>query len=155
LRNGVRTVRSLPLRSLRHGLTGIADVVEFRITENGERPYPVEYKRGRPKPDNPDTVQLCAQALCLEEMLEVPVPEGALFYGQSKRRTLVLIDESLRTRTFATIQAVHSLLSSTHLPEPATDERCRACSLVEECMPRLTKRGLRASRYLANLIQSR
>jgi len=153
-RHGVRTVRSLPLRSLRYGLTGIADVVEFRHTESGEQPYPVEYKRGQPKPNSPDAVQLCAQALCLEEMLNLPVPEGALFYGQRKRRTVVPIDDALRTRTLAAIRAVQSLLASTSLPEPVTDDRCRACSLLDECMPRSTASGTRASRYLANLILS-
>ncbi len=129
-------------------------MVEFRRTETGELPYPVEYKRGKPKPNNPDVVQLCALALCLEEMLHRPVPEGALFYGQRKRRLEVPLDESLRHRTISTITAVHALLCATAtLPEPATDERCRACSLLDVCMPRLWQ-GKEASRYLSQLIHS-
>ncbi|HBA53049.1 MAG TPA: CRISPR-associated protein Cas4, partial [Syntrophorhabdus aromaticivorans] len=87
-RGAVRITRGLPLRSLRLGLVGVADVVEFHKTKQGFwQPFPVEYKRGKPKPDNCDAVQLCAQAICLEEMLDVAVPQGALFYGRTRRRT--------------------------------------------------------------------
>ena len=86
-RGAVRIECGIPLRSLRLGLIGKADVVEFhRIGKGVWQPFPVEYKRGKPKPDHCDKVQLCAQAMCLEEMLSVPVPEGALFYGRTRRR---------------------------------------------------------------------
>ncbi len=153
VRHGLRIVRALPLRSLRYGLVGRADVVEFHTTPHGRQPYPVEYKRGRPKPDNPDAVQLCAQALCLEEMLETDVPEGALYYGQRKRRTVVPLDAALRRRTVETVESVRTLLAAERTPPPAADERCRACSLLELCLPQSSRSG-RASRYLARLIAS-
>ena len=88
-RKTVRTVTSLALSSKRLGISGVADVVEFHEGKGSWQPYPVEYKRGRPKKSDADRVQLCAQALCLEEMLDIPVPEGALFYGQTRRRETV------------------------------------------------------------------
>ena len=96
-RRGVRIARSVAVRSFRLGVSGIADVVEVRDDDGS--PYPVEYKRGRPKSNRADQVQLCAQALCLEEMLARPVPEGALFYGRSRRRRVVAFDSDLRALT--------------------------------------------------------
>src|SRR5579863_267117 len=97
-RRGVRVVRSLALRSLRLGLTGKADVVEFPL-HGPAAAFPVEYKRGKPKPDLCDEVQLCAQALCLEEMLAAPVPAGALYYGKPRRRTEIVFTPDLRAET--------------------------------------------------------
>ena len=85
----MRRVTALPLASRRLGLAGVADIVEFHRAGDGETPYPVEYKRGKPKLHRADEVQLCAQALCLEEMTGRPVPEGALFYGETRRRVVV------------------------------------------------------------------
>ena len=87
---GVRRVTALPIASRRHGLAGVADLVEFHADADGERPFPVEYKRGKPKLHRADEVQLCAQGLCLEEMTGHSVPEGALYYAQTKRRVVVV-----------------------------------------------------------------
>ena len=100
MRAGVRIERGVSLRSLRLGLIGKADVVEFHRREDGIwRPFPVEYKRGKPKPDHCDKIQLCAQALCLEEMIQAEIPGGALFYGQTRRRLDVVFDNNLRRET--------------------------------------------------------
>ncbi len=119
-RCAVRISRGLRLRSLRLGLIGIADVVEFHRTGKGIlQPYPVEYKRGKPKPDYSDKVQLCAQALCLQEMIDVDVPEGALFYGKTRRRTLVAFDDDLRGQTEQTARHARDLIMSGVTPPPA------------------------------------
>ena len=133
-RGGVRIERSLPLWSDRFGLTGVADVVEF-LEPN--RPYPVEYKAGGKKHSLPDRIQLAAQAICLEEMFECCVHEGAIFYHRSRRRETVSIDESLREKTFTVVESVRKLLSGTDLPPPCNDARCGNCSLVETCLPGL------------------
>lgn len=130
-RAGVRSVRGLVLRSIKHGLSGKADVVELV----GNIPYPVEYKRGRPKLHRADEVQLCAQALCLEEMFGVAVPEGALFYAATKKRTRVGIDAELRALTLATARKVAAMLAAGTTPPPAAMPVCRRCSLHKACQP--------------------
>ena len=133
-RRGVRTERNVPLRSGRLGLFGFADVVEIH---NPGRPFPIEYKRGRPKAHRADEVQLCAQALCLEEMLEIDVPEGALFYGKKKRRSPVIFDHQLRLLTEETARLVRGLMASVQTPPPQYSPRkCGACSLLDICRPR-------------------
>jgi len=127
-----RRVRALVLWSERLGLTGRADVVVFRADG---MPYPVEHKAGRRRASRADEVQLCAQALCLEEMFDRPVPEGALFYGKTRRRRVVRFEPSLRRETEATVEATRALLQQTRLPPPVADSRCRRCSLIEACMP--------------------
>jgi CRISPR-associated exonuclease Cas4 len=124
-------VRGLVLRSLALGLSGKADVVEF----HGATPYPVEYKRGRPKTHRADEVQLCAQALCLEEMFGVAVPEGALFYGQTRKRLTVAIDEDLRTLTRQTVAACAAMIAEGRTPAPVKTPACRRCSLADTCCP--------------------
>ena len=151
VRGDIKTAASLPLRSLELGLVGKADVVEFHRREGVWHPFPVEYKRGRPKPHDADIVQLCAQALCLEEMLCLPVQEGALFYGKTRRRQVVEFDASLRNTTQAVAKAVHTLLEQGVTPPPAADERCAACSLSEQCLPRSFSCKNAASRYLQRL----
>lgn len=136
-REGRRIVRSLPLKSLRLGLSGVADVVEFGAPDSPEGVFPVEYKRGRKKKENWDRVQLCAQALCLEEMLETHVPAGAIFYGQPRRREQVEFDASLRAQTEATARRLHELIASGKTPPAEPGEKCAACSLLELCMPRM------------------
>lgn len=152
-RQGVRTVTALPLASSRLGLAGIADVVEFRAASGGsggETAFPVEYKRGRPKPHRADEVQLCAQGLCLEEMTGRPVPEGALFYGETRRRLAVPFDAGLRRLTEETAALVHRLLAGPDLPPAVYAARkCRACSLIEPCRPRLAGRSARTWRARA------
>ncbi|BBD98782.1 CRISPR-associated protein Cas4 [Sphingobium amiense] len=132
-RQGVRTVRGIALRSLAHGLTGKADAVEFR--ERGAAPYPVEYKRGRPKSHRADEVQLCAQAICLEEMFGQAVPEGALFYAQTKKRLIVTFDEALRALTLQVAADVRTMIAETHTPPPRFGPGCKHCSLADQCRP--------------------
>jgi CRISPR-associated exonuclease Cas4 len=136
-RAGLRRSFGVPLRSLALGLSGRADVVEFHADPNGgpERPFPVEHKRGKPKAGDEDRVQLCAQALCLEEMTGRPVPEGALFYGQRKRRTGVVFDDALRRRVETVAEAVHTLFSDEVTPPPPTTAPCAECSLYPACRP--------------------
>lgn len=140
-RRGVRTVTAMPLLSLELGITGKADVVEFHPTECGERAFPVEYKRGRPKAHHADEVQLCAQALCLEAMLGTPIESGALFYGQARRRTDVAFNHELRELTRRTIDSTRKMLSSGVTPTAQYEaRRCDACSLIDLCQPRLLGR---------------
>jgi len=118
-RRNLRIEYDVPIRSLSLGVMGRADIVEFHRQEGGLwRPLPVEYKRGRPKKDDTDRAQLCAQAICLEEMLQCTVPEGALYYGEKKRRTTVVFDQPLREKTVQTVAAVHSLLVAGRTPPP-------------------------------------
>ncbi|MBD1998456.1 CRISPR-associated protein Cas4 [Leptolyngbya sp. FACHB-541] len=129
---GVRVERALPLWSHQLGLTGIADVVEFYTDGT---PYPVEYKSGPRKPREADELQLCAQAICLEEMTGRPVPIGAIFHHASRRRREVQFNDDLRSLVIETTQKVRSLVTTTQLPLPVADERCPDCSLIETCMP--------------------
>ncbi|QEP43032.1 CRISPR-associated protein Cas4 [Ectothiorhodospiraceae bacterium BW-2] len=139
------TVRSLRLQSLRLGLSGIADVVEFhRVTSGGcplphhrglWQPYPVEYKRGRKKREDWDEVQLCAQALCLEEMLQVSLGEGSLYYGQTHRRVKVTFTEALRQRVEALAAQMQQLWQQQQTPAAQPDAKCEHCSLYDRCLP--------------------
>ena len=129
---GVRVERALPLFSDRLGLVGKADVVEFLADGT---PYPVEYKVGARKLKEADDVQLCAQALCLEEMLSVTVPEGSLYYARTRRRRVVAFDKALRERVVRTTEAVRALFHQDVLPPPVADDRCPKCSLIDACMP--------------------
>lgn len=147
-RGGVREVRALPLRSLALGLAGEADVVEFHRQEGGGwRPFPVEYKRGRAKHDDWDRVQLCAQAIALEEMTGQEIREGALFYGQTRRRLPVVFDHALRHATAVAARELHAMMAAGVTPPPVTDDRCERCSLVEVCLPRVLGRGKVASHW--------
>ncbi len=140
-RRGVRTVTAMPLLALDLGITGKADAVEFHADESGERAFPIEYKRGRPKAHRADEVQLCAQALCLEAMLGGPVESGALFYGQTRRRQDVVFDSDLRELTRCTIVDTRAMLASGQTPTARYDaRRCDRCSLIELCQPRLLGR---------------
>lgn len=148
-RGAVRIERGVALRSLELGLAGKADVVEFhRTADGGMRPFPVEYKRGRPKIDDWDRVQLCAQALCLEEMLGVEVPQGAIFYGLPRRREAVDFDEALRAKTAQTAERVRRLFEQGVTPGPEYRKRCDNCSMVELCLPKVIERGRSVAKYL-------
>jgi len=158
-RGDVRITRGLPLASRRLGLVGIADVVEFHRDPDSTfklpgrqgtwRVYPVEYKRGKRKKNNVDEVQLCAQALCLEEMLDVTIPEGSLYYGQTRNRVIVSLNEKLRRETEQLAQRFHDLMASGVTPPPAIGPYCKSCSLAAECMPALPQN---ASAYLEQMI---
>ena len=149
-RGNVRIDYSVPLRSLRLGLVGKADVVEFHKHGDMWIPFPVEYKRGKPKMDDSDKVQLCAQAICLEEMMKVEIPEGALFYGQTRRREDVVFDENLRRETEEAAKKVHELIESGITPKAEYSKKCERCSLLHLCLP---KANSKASSYLAKAME--
>jgi CRISPR-associated exonuclease Cas4 len=141
-----RIVRGLWVRSNRLHLVGIADLVEFR-----PEPYPIEYKRGRRRRWDNDDVQLCAQALCLEEMLGVAVPAGAIFHVRSGRRREVVFDEALRRATEEAVTRLHQLLASGETPAPVPHPKCKQCSLREVCLPQLVANGAAYARALRSL----
>lgn len=154
-RPGVRIARSVPLRSFDLGLVGVSDVVEFHesatdsnVTAPGEVPFPIEYKRGRPKSHQADRVQLCAQAICLEEMLNIEVPRGALFYGLTRRRESVTLDARLRTLTAQTAERLHELIAAGRTPLARKEPKCRRCSMFDLCMPQAIGGSRSALRYL-------
>ena len=129
---GIRVERSLYLSSQQYGIRGIADVVKF---DRDNHPYPVEYKSGSKKSRTADSIQLCAQALCLEEMFNRSVEQGAIFYHKSRRRKEIDFTSNLRSLTIETIRETRSLLNQTRLPPPVNDKRCDDCSLLQACMP--------------------
>ncbi|GAB6057497.1 CRISPR-associated protein Cas4 [Desulfonatronum parangueonense] len=133
LLEGVRLERALPLWSVRLGLVGQADLVEF----HGPTPYPVEYKSGRQRQGRPETIQLCAQAICLEEMTGEPVHAGALFWHGSRKRVQIELTESMRRDVETITAAVRTMLAGDTLPKPVNDKRCRDCSLRGSCMPEI------------------
>lgn len=142
---GVRRVAAMPLACRRLGIAGVADIVEFHKSGDAETPYPIEYKRGRPKLHRADEAQLCAQALCLEEMTGGAVPEGALFYGETKRRVVVIFDKELRRLTEDAAEAFRAIVERGATPKAEYDGRkCRACSLLDLCRPKLTGRSAKA-----------
>lgn len=166
-RGRLRTVRGLSLRSLEWGIVGQSDVVELLAPEgsnvsdslpsrisrdardwSGWTVTPVEYKRGRPKKDDSDRVQVCAQALCLEEMLNVSVSTGAFYYGQRKRRTTIEIDRELRETTASTIARLHELVASGQTPPAVREPKCTNCSLVELCLPDVLAPSRSASQFV-------
>lgn len=134
-RKGIRYERGVMLESQRFKLTGKMDLLEI---ERGAPPryFPVEYKRGKPKMQDWDRIQVCAQALCIEEMRDVQVNEAAIWYWEVRKREPIAIDEALRAGTMAVIDGAHALLASGKTPSPTNDKkRCRACSLVDYCQP--------------------
>lgn len=156
-RGDLRIVRGLRLRSLALGLIGVADVVEFRRSDAGIAieglrgrwdAAPVEYKRGRPKPSACDEVQLCAQALCLEEMLGLAIEKSSIFYGTPRRRHCVKIDTVLRETTKQTAAQLHALIKTGITPPPVFEKKCRSCSLFNECMPSVIGKKRSARAYL-------
>lgn len=176
-RVGVRVARGLRLRSLRLGLIGVADAIEFLRWEidpaarDGPdpsepwarlpglsgwwQPFPVEYKRGRPKPGLCDEVQLCAQALCLEEMLGVHLSDGAIYYGQPRRRLDVALGDELRAATEAAAVRLHELTVAGRTPPAAYEKKCRSCSLLDLCLPRTTGGKRSVSGYLQEVLTER
>ena len=151
VRGDTKVCTSLLLRSDALGLVGKADVVEFHRQGAVWIPFPVEYKRGQKKLGNCDRVQLCAQALCLEEMLGTPVPAGALFYGKTRRREQVNLDEDLRQQTATIVSEIRAMLTSGIMPPAIADERCEHCSLNVVCMPCAPVSRDYSGRYLAAL----
>ncbi len=131
------------------GISGQCDVLEYRRGNDGIplpgreglwQPYPVEYKRGKPKEDNCDVLQLCAQAMCLESMLCCDVPEGALYYGEIRRRERVRFTDDLRSQVKALLAQMHELYKRGYTPKVKPTKACNACSLKELCLPKLIKK---------------
>lgn len=155
-RGDMRIARGLALRSLRLGLSGKADTVELHPAgpEGVEVPgvpgrwhlFPVEYKRGKPKAHRADEVQVCAQALCLEEMLGARIPEAALFYGQTRRRLPVKLDAELRRLTVESAERLHRMIAGGVTPKAVREPKCDSCSLLPLCRPEVAKKSAR--RYL-------
>jgi CRISPR-associated exonuclease Cas4 len=161
-RGSLHIARSLRLRSLRLGVSGIADVVEFNRSQQGIvlpgredhwQPFPVEYKRGRPKKGDMDEVQLCAQALCLEEMLGAEIPEGALFYGKARRRKVVSFTSTLRDRVEDLCRHMHRLYREGRTPAAEPGLKCEHCSLRQRCLPESTDGGKALVGYLAEIFK--
>lgn len=162
-RGNVYIVRGLKLRSLVLGLSGIADVVEFHRTDAGGVelagkkgrwiPFPVEYKRGKPKSDRCDEVQLCGQAICLEEMLNTKIENGALFYGAMHKRHEVTFDETLRSETMAMSRRLHELISKGITPAAVYEKKCDRCSLIDICVPKAGK-GKSVEEYMLEILTS-
>lgn len=148
--------RGMRVVSHRLGVSGICDVVEFRRNENGIeipswsgrwKPYPVEYKKGVPKDHDADELQLCLQAICLEEMLCCNVEEGSLYYGETRRRKKVEFSGEMRHRVEELLREMHNLYRRGWTPKVNTSNRCRACSLKEICIPKLS-RSVQVSTYI-------
>lgn len=152
VRQGVRTVRALPLYSRRLGMIGKADIVEFHQEPGAKpRPCPVDYKRGKRTRWDNDDVQLCAQALCLEEMLSRPVPSGAIFHAASKRRRDVDFTPELRAGTEQAVHRLRALIDSRRVPPAQLTPRCEGCSLHELCLPELARAAPRAASLARSL----
>jgi CRISPR-associated exonuclease Cas4 len=140
--------RGMSVFSRSLGITGTCDVVELHSTPDGVniygregtyKPVPVEYKRGKPKEDESDILQLCAQAICLEEMLLCEIPEAFLFYGEIKRRIKINLDDGVRNRVKNIVKEMHELYDKRYTPKVKPTKACKACSLAEICMPKLCK----------------
>lgn len=136
-RHGVRHERAVSVISHHFRLTGKMDLLEIEKDESKGtlRYFPVEYKRGKPKLEDWDRIQLCAQALCIEEMRNTIIAQGAIWYWEVRRREAVDIDEALRLKTTVAIEGARAVLLSGKTPPPVNDRRCKACSLVDLCGP--------------------
>ncbi len=145
-RGDLLITRGLPIKSAQLGMSGICDVVEFHKSAEGVslasyeglwQPYPVEYKKGLPKLNEADELQLCGQAICLEEMLLCRIPGGSLFYGENRRRKAVEFTDELRRKVFDMAKEMHDLWEKGYTPRVKPQKGCNACSLKEICVPRL------------------
>jgi len=163
-RGDTLTVRALKISSATLGVSGECDVVEFKRNdelgvpltgyEGKWLPYPVEYKRGATKLNDCDRLQLCAQAICLEEMLGCKIEEGALFYGEVKRREVCVFSEELRAEVLAVTQKMHALFERKHTPtEVPQGAGCASCSMKEVCLPQLSKGKRTVQEYIREALQ--
>lgn len=155
-RNGLILTRSMAISSKELGLSGSCDVVEFHQDPQGINlagskakylPVPVEYKRGKPKSNDEDELQLCAQAMCLEEMLVCDIPKGYLFYGETKHRIEILFTDEMRSKVREMTAEMHQMYDRRHTPKVKTGTYCRSCSLNEICLPKLCKDNM-VSEYI-------
>ncbi len=160
-RGDLLIVRGLSIHSAQLGVSGQCDVVEFHRDENGVPlrgqqgrwlPYPVEYKRGKQKENIADELQLCGQAMCLEEMLCCSIPEGALYYGEPRRRTVVCFTPELRGQVQSSLTEMHELYQRHYTPKVKPSKACNACSLKELCLPKLM-RNRKVSDYLTDAME--
>jgi CRISPR-associated exonuclease Cas4 len=164
VRKGVILTRSVPIASYRLGLSGVCDVVEFTRANEGVQlkgregfylPAPVEYKRGKPKREPSDEAQLCAQAMCLEEMLSVDIPQGYLYYGQTRHRSSVALTPELRALVRAMAEEMHAYFARGYTPRVKPFKGCRSCSLADVCLPVLQEKVIPASKYIERQLQER
>jgi CRISPR-associated exonuclease Cas4 len=162
-RKGVIVARAVPVASHQLGLSGVCDVVEFTETAEGVQlpgregffqPAPVEYKRGKPKLEASDEAQLCAQAMCLEEMLAATIPTGYLYYGQTRHRHAVSLTPALRELVRQAAQEMHAYFKRGYTPRVKPFKGCRSCSLADICLPTLQEKVLPASKYIQQQIES-
>lgn len=160
-RGDLLIVRRLAIHSARLGVSGQCDVVEFHRSPDGVslqdrdglwQPYPIEYKRGKPKEGLEDKLQLCGQAMCLEEMLCCTIPEGALYYGEPRRRLAVSFTQELRSQVQSSLEEMHDLYQKRYTPKVKPAKSCNACSLKDICIPKLL-RAKRVSDYLAGAME--
>lgn len=142
-------VRGVQIQSFRLGVSGQCDVLEYHMGTEGIpikdrpglwQPFPVEYKRGKPKEEDWDKLQLCGQALCLEEMLCCEIPVGALYYGEIRRRETVELSPELRQRVETMLAEMHQLYKKGTTPKVKPSKSCNACSLKELCVPKLLRK---------------
>ena len=154
---GVITARAMPVASYRLGFTGVCDVVEFYPSSEGARlrgregiylPAPVEYKRGKEKRDRSDEAQLCAQAICLEEMLSVDITVGYLYYGEIRHRIKIELTNELRDFVHAMAQEMHGYFQRGYTPRVKPSKACRSCSLEDVCLPGLQENTITAKKYI-------
>lgn len=162
-RKGVILTRAVSIASYRLGLSGVCDVVEFTQSPDGVHlrgreglylPTPVEYKRGREKREPSDEAQLCAQAMCLEEMLAVGIPTGYLYYGQTRHRVAVALTDELRDLVKSISEEMHAYFRRGYTPRVKTSKACRSCSLADICLPVLQEKSLSASKYIRQQIEN-
>lgn len=160
-RKDIVIARALPVSSRAMGVSGECDVVEFHRCDDGIRlhghrglfsVYPIEYKKGRSKLTEEDKLQLAAQAMCLEEMFSTEVPEGAIFYGESRRREIVDITSDLRTEVEKMFEEMHQYYNRHYTPKVKYSKSCNACSLKDICLPKLGK-AISVKRYLDQMLE--
>ena len=162
-RSGVITARAVPVASYRLGLSGVCDVVEFTASPDGVKlpgrdglylAAPVEYKHGKPMEKPADKAQLCAQAVCLEEMLSVAIPKGYLYYGEIRHRVEVELTIELRELVRSMSDEMHAYFQRGYTPRVKTSKACRSCSLADVCLPALQDKVVAASKYIKQQVES-
>lgn len=160
-RGSVLLSRAMPVRSVSMNITGECDMVELHKDPYGVpiqgregtwRLYPIEYKRGRPNERGADEMQLCAQAMCLEEMFVTDIPEGAVFYGETHRRMPVVFTEELRKSVRTALEEMHRLFERGHTPKAKMTKACKNCSLIDLCQPGLSKQ-MSPSEYVRRMLE--
>lgn len=157
VRKGIIIARSMPVSSYRLGLNGVCDVVEFTLSDDGVNlpgregkylPAPVEYKHGSEKYDHSDEAQLCAQAICLEEMLSIQIPTGYLYYGETRHRVEIALTTDLREFVFKMSAEMHQYFQRGYTPQVKPSKACNSCSLADLCLPELQGKVISAKKYI-------